>query len=124
MTFLFVIAFTISHLEAAVRRELWLGDEFWLGTHTPLEGLIVIMAYFLVSRYIGEWYWLFIAYFLYKLLAVILNVQRRLWHNSHGQFLSICCHLLGYADTGVASRWIAWYFILVGIGSFFWSLPL
>jgi phosphatidylglycerophosphate synthase len=86
MTFLFVIAFTISHLEAAVRRELWLGDEFWLGTHTPLEGLIVIMAYFLVSRYIGEWYWLFLAYFLYKLLAVILNVQRRLWHNSHGQF--------------------------------------
>jgi phosphatidylglycerophosphate synthase len=75
---LYVIAFSISHCEVIVRNELWLGDELWLGTHTPLEGLIVVMLFFLWSAELGKLFWVFVGYFVYKFVAIILSVFRRI----------------------------------------------
>jgi phosphatidylglycerophosphate synthase len=100
-TVLYVISFTIFHLEAILRAEFWLGDALWLGRHTPLEMLIMIMTFFLFSGVLLQFYFLFIIYFLYKAIAVIVSVLRRLRWNVSGEYVKFLGGLALLAIVGI-----------------------
>ena len=51
---------------------------------------MIIMTYFMIGRYVGQWYWPFVVYFSYKFLAVIASARHRLGRGIHAHYWEFC----------------------------------
>jgi phosphatidylglycerophosphate synthase len=100
MSTCYILAFSITHLEAVVR------SEFRLGEMGPLEGLLIILCFFAtmsigVTRTIWEikipvldgwpFYWTVFVFFLYKFVAVIGSTADRIQHQIDFRYIVFAC---------------------------------
>jgi phosphatidylglycerophosphate synthase len=112
LTTFYILAFSITHLEVVLRRELRLGA---LG---PLEALLATLVFFATmsvgaTRVIWEanaasqWpiYWLLIAFFLYWFLSIIWSTAGRIWSLIDSRYIVFAglVVLLGFDQLAVAA---------------------